>query len=111
MRLISYRHSLAGSAENWGSPAGDPDELAATLLALSGPTDDPHRTRGTMVHGTKLPTAIWLAAVREFTKRSGRIRIVELQQACGVSYKTAWRMRVVLRDAAAMIEERFSSRK
>lgn len=64
-------------------------------------------TRRTLLHGTKLPLATWHRAAR-LMARERPVRLRELQAACGVSYKTAWRMRRILTDAVIASAEHSS---
>jgi transposase-like protein len=60
---------------------------------------------GTAFHGSHLPLSKWLLAVYLMARDGKRITTNALQEALGVSYKTAWhlrrRIRAVMEDAAA----------
>lgn len=55
--------------------------------------------------GSKLKPQTWRDAASIFADRCERITLRELGTLCGVSHKTAWRMRDIFRDAAQVIRE------
>lgn len=77
----------------------------ALLLKLIGGRGS---SRGTALHGTKLPLDKWRRAATLLAAGGPRVRLRELQAACGVSHKTAWRMRSLLSDAAQALAEQGS---
>lgn len=54
---------------------------------------------------TKLPLATWNRAASLIAASERRVRLRDLRVVCGVSHKTAWRMRELLTDAAELIRE------
>lgn len=72
--------------------------LTADMLIAALPGGGPPR-------GSKLDGAIWQDAARIFADRHERITLRELRVECGISHKTAWRLRGTLRDAAEVIRE------
>jgi transposase-like protein len=60
---------------------------------------------GTAFHGSHLPLAKWLLAVYLMARDGERITTNALQEALGISYKTAWhlrrRIRAVMEDVSA----------
>lgn len=75
--------------------------MHAVEMMVSG-----RQTRGTLLHGTKLRMEAWLAAAELYVSVQGNIKLRELQEACGVSHKTAWRMRSTLRDLDLYLTEK-----
>lgn len=55
-------------------------------------------TAGTELHGTKLSIERWAKAARLYTRRDGLVTLSEIQVACKVSHRTAWRVRAKLRE-------------
>lgn len=56
-------------------------------------------TSGTALDNTKLPIRKWFAAVELFCAAGGTIKATELQRLIDVTYRTAWRMLHVIREA------------
>jgi predicted transcriptional regulator len=54
---------------------------------------------------TKLALSIWHQAANVFVAQQGRLKLRVICEECGVSYRTAWRIREMLRDAAQVIRE------
>ena len=88
----------------------DAAHLVSLLLRSTRPDGALAGTAGTALHGTKVPVGIWLNAATIFAAAGGKVRLRDLQQTCGTSYKTTWRMRSVLRDAAAILSENREAR-
>lgn len=91
-----------------GSYYGQGPEFAEQLkgaLRLDGADG----TRGTPLHGTKLPVAVWLNAVELFAL-SRNVRIADVCRACHVSHKTAWRIRSLLREMCIVVVEHHERR-
>ena len=55
---------------------------------------------------SKLPREIWSQAAALFDREAGKVRLRVLCAECGVSHRTAWRMREHLRDARQFATER-----
>jgi hypothetical protein len=55
--------------------------------------------------GSKLKAQVWREAARLFVQHQERITLRELSAECGISHKTAWRMRDIFRDAAQVVRE------
>jgi hypothetical protein len=56
--------------------------------------------------GSKLAAPVWRIAATLFERHSGNVRLRMLCSECGVSHRTAWRMRETFRDAAQLVMER-----
>jgi hypothetical protein len=56
--------------------------------------------------GTKLAPSVWQQAATLFAEYEGKLTLREIREECGVSHKTAWRIRELLRDAAHVIREK-----
>jgi hypothetical protein len=55
--------------------------------------------------GTKLAFSVWQQAANLFAANEGCLRLRVICEECGVSYRTAWRIREMLRDTAQVIRE------
>ncbi|MBD2842619.1 helix-turn-helix domain-containing protein [Erythrobacter rubeus] len=55
---------------------------------------------------SKLRREVWLRAASLYAANQGGITLRALCAKCGVSHRTAWRIRDALRDSERMIEER-----
>lgn len=55
---------------------------------------------------TKLAPSTWRRAAQLFAKRGGTVSLRVLCSECGVSHRTAWRMREALRDSDQILKER-----
>jgi hypothetical protein len=82
------------------SPALEPERLLACIAGV----DQPSATAGTALHGSKVRLETWRRAAALCA--AGRPRVSDLQAVCAVSYRTAWRMRQRLLDAAGALSER-----
>ena len=89
--------------------AAQPGTAAEEQLRVALKLGSSGATRGTIVHGTKLSLRVWLKAVELFA-RQPEISIHDLGRVCGVSYKTAWRMRTLLRETLSFVLEHESRR-
>jgi hypothetical protein len=78
----------------------EPDRLIDCIAGI----DRPAGTAGTGLHGSKVRLETWRRAAALCA--AGEPRIRDLQDACAVSYRTAWRMRQRLLDAAKALRER-----
>ncbi len=56
--------------------------------------------------GTKLRHTVWWQAAALFDREAGKVLLRTLCAECGVSHRTAWRMRESLRDAAQIVAAR-----
>jgi hypothetical protein len=54
---------------------------------------------GAPPRGTKLPPETWWRAARLYDSTAGKVRLRALCESCGISHRTAWRLREYLRDA------------
>jgi hypothetical protein len=79
------------------APGSGSGLTAAKLVALL-PGGNPPRH-------SNLNARTWERAARLFAQSGGRISLKMLGQECGVSHRTAWRMRETLRDSAQMLCE------
>jgi hypothetical protein len=55
---------------------------------------------------TKLASSVWHHAANLFAEQRGRLKLRVICEECSVSYRTAWRIREMLRDAAQVIREK-----
>jgi Homeodomain-like domain len=55
---------------------------------------------------TKLAASVWRQAANLFVESQGRLKLREICEECGVSHRTAWRIRELLRDAAQVVREK-----
>lgn len=80
-------------------PAARPlDQLTADRLVSALPGGYPPRN-------SKLDADTWARAATLFAQSRGHIRLRVLCTECGVSHRTAWRMREALRDSAMILQE------
>jgi hypothetical protein len=66
-------------------------------------------TRGRLARrprNSKLALETWRRAAELVAEHGGNVPLKRIEAACGVSHRTAWRLRNLLRDAARVIVER-----
>lgn len=84
-------------------PTSDRGRMSAHQLMARLPGGNPPRY-------SKVAAAKWRLAAQLFAKSEGRVRLRILCDECGVSHRTAWRIREALRDSAAVLRERHDER-
>jgi transposase-like protein len=66
-----------------------------------------HPTAGTIYHKSSTPLRIWFYAVYLLVASHGKISAKELERQLKVTYKTAWRMRYLIRQRLTINEDHF----
>jgi hypothetical protein len=82
-----------------------PDPAASVRRRVTGDMLIAALPDGRPPRGSKLKPQKWRDAATIFAERREHITLRELGTLCGVSHKTAWRMRDIFRDAAQVIRE------
>ncbi|MEM6283176.1 MAG: IS1595 family transposase [Chloroflexota bacterium] len=60
-----------------------------------------HPTAGTIYHKSRTPLPVWFYAVYLIVSAGGEITARKLEHDLGVTYKTAWRMRKLIKERLA----------
>ncbi|MBN1680749.1 MAG: transposase [Anaerolineae bacterium] len=60
-----------------------------------------HPTAGTIFHKSRTPLSLWFYAIYLMALTRGRVSAKQIERELGVTYKTAWRMAKLIREALA----------
>jgi hypothetical protein len=82
-----------------------PDPTANVRCRMTGDALIAALPDGQPPRGSKLKAQVWREAARLFVDHREKITLRELSAECGISHKTAWRMRDIFRDAAQVLRE------